>query len=116
MADAVHHAIKSGYRHIDCASIYGNEKEVGEGIARAIKDGVVQRSDLWVTSKLWIGDTAPASVAPALQKTLDDLGLEYLDMYLIHRPFFLKEGTREVPPPKEDILGYDADTFAATWA
>jgi len=116
VTEAVYHAIKTGYRHIDCASIYGNETAVGAGIARAVKEGIVQRSDLWVTSKLWIGDTAPANVAPALQRTLDDLGLEYLDLYLIHWPFFLKDGTREVPPPKEDIEGYNPDTFAATWA
>jgi len=116
VTEAVYHAIKTGYRHIDCASIYGNETAVGAGIARAVKEGIVQRSDLWVTSKLWIGDTAPANVAPALQRTLDDLGLEYLDLYLIHWPFFLKDGTREVPPPKEDIEGYSPDKFAATWA
>merc|ERR1712137_109201 len=107
---------KTGYRHIDCASIYGNEKAVGEGLAKAIKEGIVQRSDMWITSKLWIADTAPANVAPALQTTLDDLGLEYLDMYLIHWPFFLNDGMRTVPPPKDQIQGYDPDKFAATWA
>jgi diketogulonate reductase-like aldo/keto reductase len=82
--DAVYTAIKTGYRHIDCAHIYGNEKEVGAGIKRAIDEGIVSRSDIWVTSKLWNDDHA--DVMGACQNTLNNLGLEYLDLYLIHWP------------------------------
>jgi len=83
-------AIKNGYRHIDCAADYGNEAEVGQGIARAIESGNVKREDLWVTSKLWNTFHEPQHVRPACLKTLKDLGLDYLDLYLIHFPISLK--------------------------
>jgi D-xylose reductase len=85
-ADAVYNAIKIGYRHLDSACDYGNEKEVGQGIARAIDDGLVTREELFVTSKLWNTYHAPEHVLPALERTLLDLGLDYLDLYLIHFP------------------------------
>lgn len=85
-AEAVYQAIKVGYRHLDSASDYGNEVQVGDGIKRAIEDGLVTRDDLWVTSKLWNTHHASEHVGLALQKTLDDLQLEYLDLYLIHFP------------------------------
>ncbi|EPS31659.1 hypothetical protein PDE_06616 [Penicillium oxalicum 114-2] len=73
-------AIEKGYRHIDAAMIYGNKKQVGEEIAH---EGI-PRSSIWVTSKLWNTDHRPSRVRPALEKTLHDLGLEYLDLYLMH--------------------------------
>jgi D-xylose reductase len=85
-ADAVYNAIKAGYRHLDSACDYGNEVQVGEGIKRAIDDGLCTREDLWVTSKLWNTYHAKAHVKPALEKTLADLQLDYLDLYLIHFP------------------------------
>jgi D-xylose reductase len=85
-ADAVYNAIKAGYRHLDSACDYGNEVQVGEGIKRAIDDGLCTREDLWVTSKLWNTYHAKAHVKPALEKTLTDLQLDYLDLYLIHFP------------------------------
>lgn len=79
---AVAHALKSGYRHIDCAHAYGNETEVGQGI----KDSGVPRKDIWVTSKLFETHHRPEYVRPALKNTLNELGLEYLDLYLMHWP------------------------------
>lgn len=84
--DVCRKAIEVGYRHLDCACDYGNEAEVGQGIAQAIDEGLCERDDLWVTSKLWNTYHAAENVLPACQKTLDDLGLEYLDLYLIHFP------------------------------
>ena len=89
-ADTVYTAIKAGYRHLDCACDYGNEQQVGEGIRRAIADGLVTREDLWVTSKLWNTYHAAEHVELACRKTLDDLGLDYVDLYLIHFPISLR--------------------------
>lgn len=83
---AVLSAIKSSYTHIDCASFYGNEKEVGEGINQAINDGMVKREDLFITSKLWNTHHAKEHVREACVKSIQDLQVKYLDLYLIHWP------------------------------
>ena len=79
-------AVKAGYRHLDSACDYGNEEATGAGIRQAIASGLCTREDLWVTSKLWNTYHHPDHVRPALERTLRDLGLEYLDLYLIHFP------------------------------
>jgi D-xylose reductase len=85
----VEQAIRIGYRHIDSACDYGNEAEAGVGIERALAAGLCQRNDLWVTSKLWNTYHEPRYVRPAVERTLRDLRLDYLDLYLVHFPIAL---------------------------
>ncbi len=108
-ADTVYEAIKAGYRHLDSACDYGNEKQVGEGIARAIADGLCTREDLWITSKLWNTYHAKEHVGAALQRTLDDLQLAYLDLYLIHFPIAQKFVPFEERYPPEWFADPDAE-------
>lgn len=84
---AVIDAIKTGYRLIDTAASYGNEREVGEGIAEAIEAGLVTRDELFVTSKMWVQDVSADKAAAAIQASLDRLKLDYLDLYLLHQPY-----------------------------
>ncbi|CAM9301958.1 unnamed protein product, partial [Ectocarpus fasciculatus] len=97
----VYEAIKSGVRHIDCACDYGNEEIVGAGIKRAISEGIVERKDLWVTSKLWNTYHAKEHVELACRKSLADLGLDYVDLYLIHFPISQKFVPIETRYPPE---------------
>src|SRR5215208_1942824 len=86
IADAVLGAATIGYRHIDCAAVYGNEKAIGISLQKIMDSGIA-REELWITSKLWNDKHAKEDVIPACQQTLKDLQLEYLDLYLIHWPF-----------------------------
>ena len=90
VAQAVYDAIKVGYRHLDSAADYGNEAEVGAGIARAISDGLCTREELWITSKLWNTFHRQEHVTAACRKSLDDLGIDYFDLYLVHFPIALR--------------------------
>lgn len=86
VAEAVKGAAAVGHRHFDCASVYGNEREIGFALQEIIRGGV-RREDLWITSKLWNDKHAEEDVIPQCRKTLADLQLQYLDLYLIHWPF-----------------------------
>lgn len=83
-------ALAAGYRHLDCACDYGNEAEIGAGIASALDRGICRRDELWVTSKLWNTYHAPEHVRLAAERSLRDLGLDALDLYLVHFPIALE--------------------------
>ena len=112
--DAVVEAIRFGYRQIDCAYIYQNEKEIGQAIQFAIKSGWVKREDLFITSKLWNSDHAPERVDIAIRRSLKDLQLDYLDLYLIHWPVAFKTG-HEQAKDASDLLTPDEMPILTTW-
>lgn len=125
VGDAVYQAIKLGYRHLDSAADYGNEKQVGEGISRALADGLCSREDLWVTSKLWNTYHRGEYVEAACRKSMADLGLDYLDLYLVHFPIALSyvDFDDRYPPEwiydpaaTEPRMQLDAVPLSETWA
>src|SRR5699024_9774628 len=84
--EAVKHAIINGYRSIDTAMIYDNESKVGEGIAEGLAEAGIARNELFITSKLWLADYGRENVQAAYETSLKKLGLDYLDLYLMHWP------------------------------
>ena len=118
---AVQHALTSGYRHLDCASAYGNEKVETElrtstlgiiniysqEVAAGIKASGVSREEIFITSKLWNNKHHPDDVEAACKKTLSDLGLAYLDLYLIHWPHAFKRGEETFPKKENGDVIYD---------
>ncbi len=112
---AVKEAIRIGYRHIDCAAIYGNEAEIGAALKDLFAAGVVRREELWITSKLWNNAHAQPQVTEALRGTLDDLQLEYLDLFLVHWPVAFRSGVVFAAKPDE-FLSLGKVPLRETWA
>jgi len=115
VAAAVEDAAAVGYRHFDCASVYGNEREIGGALRRVMQSGV-RREELWVTSKLWNDKHAENDVIPSFRQSLSDLQLDYLDMYLIHWPFpnFHPPGC-DVSSRSADARPYIHESYMKTW-
>ena len=86
VADAVLGAISVGYRHVDCASVYANEHLIGESLQKAVAGGI-KREDLFITSKVWNNMHGEGDILLSVAKTLKDLRLDYLDLFLVHWPF-----------------------------
>lgn len=114
VGNAIEIALNNGYRHIDCAATYGNEKEVGEAFKKVFSAGKVKREDVWITSKLWNDSHKKEDVIPALKQSLNDLQLEYLDLYLIHWPVAFKPGVAS-PKSDDDYLSLKEVPIIETW-
>ncbi|KAM3926626.1 prostaglandin F synthase 1-like [Leptodactylus fuscus] len=113
--EAVKVAIELGYRHIDCALLYGDEVEVGRGINAKIRDGTVKREEVFYTGKLWNNFHSPELVRPALEKSLKNLQLDYMDLFLIHTPMAFKPGDDLVPTDESGKVIYHNSDIRDTW-
>ena len=116
VGQAVEAALEAGYRHIDCAAIYRNEAEVGEALQRVFSRGEIQRDEVHITSKLWNNAHLKSDVGPALEKTLSDLKLDYIDLYLIHWPVAFRSGLEGFPKSESDFLTPEEAPVSETWA
>lgn len=110
-------AIEAGFRHLDCAERYRNEAEVGAALKDLLVSGAICREDLFVTTKLWNNNHRPDRVKPALQASLGKLGLESVDLYLVHTPFAFQPGDDQDPRHPHGAIVYDDGvTLKETWA
>lgn len=114
VGNAVQIALEAGYRHIDCAAYYGNEAEIGQVLSSVFKESPLNREEVWLTSKLWNDAHRKSDVVPALKKTLKDLQVDYLDLYLIHWPVAFRSGIRS-PKRDEDFLSLEEVPLIETW-
>uniref|UniRef100_A0A2K5KQQ8 NADP-dependent oxidoreductase domain-containing protein n=1 Tax=Cercocebus atys TaxID=9531 RepID=A0A2K5KQQ8_CERAT len=108
-------AIEAGFRHIDSAHLYNNEEYVGLAIRSKIADGTVKREDIFYTSKLWCNSHRPEFVRPALERSLKNLQLDYVDLYLIHFPVSVKPGEEMIPKDENGKVLFDTVDLCATW-
>jgi alcohol dehydrogenase (NADP+) len=109
-------AIAAGYRHLDCAERYGNEGEIGEALRASYAAGDLTRQDMFITTKLWNTHHRPERVQPALEGSLKRLGIDDLDLYLMHTPFAFQPGDNFDPRNDAgDILYDDGVTLQETW-
>ena len=114
--NAVKTAVEVGFRHLDAAERYRNEAEVGAALKELFADGTVRREDLFVTTKLWNNNHRPERVKPALQASLNRLGLDAVDLYLVHTPFAFKPGDDQDPRHPHGAVVYDDGvTLEETW-
>lgn len=114
VAETVRDGIHAGYRHIDCASVYGNEREIGSVLVEILKSGFVKREDLWITSKVW--NDMHDRVEQSCRQSLKDLRLEYLDLFLVHWPFpnYHPPGC-DVTSRSPDAKPYIHENYMRTW-
>jgi len=119
--DKTRHAVKAavevGFRHLDAAERYRNEAEVGAALKELFAAGTVRRDELFVTTKLWNNNHRPERVKPALQASLNRLGLDAVDLYLVHTPFAFQPGDDQDPRDARGAVRYDDGvTLEDTWA
>lgn len=116
MDDIIVEAIRLGYRHLDCATAYQNEEVVGKAIKTAIKNGFCEREELYVLSKLWNKHMHPDEVIPACEESLEKLGLDYLDMYVVHWPWpNYHEPGASADAKNDHAVPYIHEQFMAVW-
>jgi alcohol dehydrogenase (NADP+) len=112
---ATRDALNAGFRHFDCAERYRNETEVGKALKEGF-DGGINREDVFITTKIWNTNHRPERVEPALEASLNRLGLSYIDLYLIHTPFAFKAGEDQDPRDENGNVIYDKElTLLETW-
>jgi alcohol dehydrogenase (NADP+) len=113
---ATRDALDAGFRHFDCAERYRNEHEVGQVLHTGLGAGGIGREDVFVTTKLWNTNHRPERVGPAFEASLKRLGLDYLDLYLIHTPFAFQAGDEQDPRDPSGNVIYDRGvTLLETW-
>src|SRR5438309_9343890 len=109
-------ALEVGFRQLDAAERYRNEKEVGEAMQEVFKAGKIKREDVFVATKLWNNNHRPERVAPAFEASLKKLQLDYVDLYLIHTPFAFQPGDEQDPRDANGNVVYDPGvTLLDTW-
>eukprot|EP01132_Coremiostelium_polycephalum_P003289 gene3289-4120_t len=106
VGDAVKHSLKTGYRHIDCSPIYGNEKEIGKALTEVFAEGNIKRNEVFIVSKLWNTGHSKSQVKIHCEATLKALGLNYLDLYLIHWPIATEYDPTDIYKSVRDSDGH----------